>query len=30
VPGSLGPIAPQRIASPVAAGASNQKPTTLP
>jgi len=30
VPGSLGPIAPQRYASPVASGASNQKPTTLP
>ena len=30
VPGSLGPIAPQRIASPVAASASNLKPTPQP
>ena len=30
VPGSLGPITPQRIPSPVASSASNLKPTTLP
>ena len=30
VPGSLGPIAPQRMPSPVASSASNLKPSTLP
>jgi len=30
VPGSMGPIAPQRIPSPVAASASNLKPTPQP
>jgi hypothetical protein len=30
LPGSMGPITPQRIPSPVASSASNLKPTTLP